>query len=61
MNTLSYLLLNYSNAPHINKLDDYSIISKDMDDLITNITFYYDKNNLDKYIGDFIIKQYKKN
>jgi len=61
MNTLSYLLLNYSNAPHINKLDDYSIISKDMDDLITNITFYYDKNKLDKYIGDFIIKQYKKN
>ena len=61
MNTLSYLLLNYSNAPHINKLDDYSIISKDMDDLITNITFYYDKNKLDKYIVDFIIKQYKKN
>jgi len=61
MNTLSYLLLNYNNAPHINKLDDYSIISKGMDDLINNITFYYDENKLDRYIGDFIIKQYKKN
>lgn len=60
MNTLSYLLLNYKNAPHINRLEDYSIISKNMNDLIKNITFYYNKNKLDKYIGDFIVKQYKK-
>lgn len=60
MNTLSYLLLNYRNAPHITELSDYSILSKNTDDLIKSMTFYYNKNRLDKYIGDFIIKHYKK-
>ena len=60
MNTLSYLLLNYKNAPHIKELSDYSIISKNMMELIKNITHYYNKNKLEKFMGDFIIRQYKK-
>lgn len=60
MNTLSYLLLNYKNAPHICQLNDYSIISKDTGDLIKSLVHYHNKNKLNKYIGDFIIKQYKK-
>ena len=60
MSTLSYLLLNYKDAPHIDKLNDYSIMSKNMDDFIKILTYYYNKNKLDKYVGDFIIRQYKK-
>lgn len=60
MNTLNYLLLNYKNAPHITELDDYSIISKSINDLIKNLIYHYNKNLLNKYIGDFIVRQYKK-
>ena len=68
MNTLSYLLLNYKNAPHIKGLPDYSIICKNITELVKNLTYYHDKNKLDKFIakpragplGDFIIKQYKR-
>ena len=60
MNTLSYLLLNYKNAPHIKELSDYSIICKNITELVKNLTYYHDKNKLDKFIGDFIIKQYKR-
>ena len=60
MNTLSYLLLNYKNAPHIKELPDYSIICKNISDLVKNLTYYHDKNTLDKYIGDFIIRHYKR-
>ena len=68
MNTLSYLLLNYKDAPHIKELADYSIICKNIAELVKNLTYYHDKNKLDKYIakpragplGDFIIRQYKR-
>lgn len=60
MNTLNYLLLNYKDAPHIQGLPNYSIISKSVNDLIKTIVYYYEKNKLDKHIGDFIIGQYKK-
>lgn len=60
MNTMSYLLLNYNNAPALTHLADYSIISKNTDSLIQDLIFYYKKNKLDKHIGDFIIQQYKK-
>lgn len=60
MNTMNYLLLNYNNAPCIKQLDDHSIISKDFDDMIKNLMYYYDKDKLDKYIGDLLITYYKK-
>lgn len=60
MNTLSFLLLNYKNAPCLNNLNDYSIISKNVDFLIKDLIFYYRKDTLDKYFGDFIVKHYKK-
>lgn len=60
MNTLSYLLLNYNNAPVLTELPDYSIISKNVDCLIKDLIHYYNKNKLDKHIGDFIVQQYKK-
>ncbi len=60
MNTMSYLLLNYNDAPGLTQLPDYSIMSKNVDSLINDLIFYYKKNKLDKHIGDFIIQQYKK-
>lgn len=60
MNTMSYLLLNYNTAPQLESLPDYSIISKDTESLIKNLIYYHKKGNFEKYIGDFIVKQYKK-
>ena len=60
MNTMSYLLLNYNNAPRLQSLPDYSIITKDTETLIKNLIHYNKHGTFEKYIGDFIIKQYKK-
>ncbi len=60
MNTMSYLLLNYNDAPGLAQLPDYSIMSRNIDSLINDLIYYYKKNKLDKHIGDFIVQQYKK-
>ncbi len=60
MNTMSYLLLNYNNAPVLTHLPDYSIVSKNVDTFVNDLIFYHKKNKLDKHIGDFIVQQYKK-
>lgn len=61
MNTMSYLLLNYDNAPQLQTLSDYSLLSKDNTTLIRDLVHFYNKGTFDKFIGDFIVKQYKKN
>lgn len=61
MNTFNYLLLNYNSAPHINKLNDYTTICQNNEKLIKSLIYYFNKKKLSKYIGDFIIKNYKKN
>jgi len=60
VNTMSYLLLNHNNAPQLQSLSDYSIISKDTETLIKDLIHYHKTGKFDKYIGDFIVKQYKK-
>ncbi|ARF09051.1 hypothetical protein Catovirus_1_1101 [Catovirus CTV1] len=60
MNTLTYLLLNHNNAPQLEALADYSTISKNTEFLINDLIHYHRKGSFNKYIGDFIIKQYKK-
>ncbi|ARF09190.1 C2H2-type zinc finger [Catovirus CTV1] len=60
MNTMSYLLLNYNTAPQLKSLPDYSIITKNTETLINDLIFYHKKGTFEKYIGDFIIKQYKR-
>lgn len=57
-----YIQQNYSDAPPLKKLDDYSIIEKNNcdSDLIDNIVHHYNHKNLDQYLGDFIVKYYKK-
>lgn len=60
MNTMSYLLVNYNDAPKLEPLSDYSIISDSTETLIKDLVFYQNKGTIDKYFGNFIIKQYKK-
>jgi len=50
----------YPNAPHLEKLDDYSILHEDNTDLMQDLIYYSRKNRVNKYIGDIIIKFYKK-
>lgn len=61
MNTMTYLLLNHNEAPQLRALPDYSIISKNSDTLVKDLIHYHNKGAFDKYIGDFIVRQYKKN
>jgi hypothetical protein len=60
MNTMSYLLLNYNDAPQLKALNDYSIMSNNTNNLIDNLVYYHKNGKFDKYIGDFIVQQYKK-
>lgn len=55
-----YVEQNYSDAPAIAKLDDYTIIENDDSDLLNNIIYNYNHKMLDKYLGDFLVKYYKK-
>jgi len=51
----------YPDAPHLDQLDHYSIIHEDDKiDLTQDLLYFYKKNILDKYLGDIIIKYYKK-
>jgi hypothetical protein len=62
MNALSFAAINYKNAPILKPLLDYSIIDKEdkKNDIEDVVLFHYDKDSLDKFLGDFIIKYYKK-
>lgn len=68
----------YSDAPPLLKLDDYSLIkyegidedddnhllNQDInidDEFISTLSFNYNNDCLHKYLGDFVIKYYKKN
>ncbi|ARF11999.1 zinc finger protein [Klosneuvirus KNV1] len=51
----------YPDAPCLAQLDHYSIIHEDDEiDLTQDLIYYQKKNILDKYLGDIIIKYYKK-
>ena len=50
---------NYPNAPHLAMLENYSVIHEDID-FTSDLIYYYKKNKLNAYLGDIIIKYYKK-
>lgn len=64
MSTMSYLMTNYTNAPVLKALNDYSVIEHDDNndefDLMDTLILHHDNGTLDRYIGDFIVKIYKK-
>lgn len=57
---LQYISKNYNSAPQLCQLDDYSNIGKNEQTLIEELIYYYKKSILHEYIGNYIIKNYKK-
>jgi chemotaxis protein histidine kinase CheA len=60
MSAIQYITQNYCNAPKLSQLNDYSDISENEQKLIDNLIFYHNKGLLHEYIGNYIIKHYKK-
>ena len=73
VSTLSYVAINYKDAPALAPIDDYSKITFDLDsededrdldkskkEFIELMIIKYEKNILDRYLGNMIIKCYKK-
>ena len=62
ISTFNYVLSNYITSPVLRTLDDYSIIKNHLSDdkFVELLIFNYNHNSLISYLGDFIIKQYKK-
>jgi BED zinc finger len=73
VNTMSYIIKNFNNAPPLQPIDDYSQLQYDVklldsdktienhdNELVEIMIYYYNENTLDKYLGNFIIKLYKK-
>ncbi|ARF09389.1 hypothetical protein Indivirus_1_12 [Indivirus ILV1] len=56
----TYVQKKYPNAPGLQYLNDYSKLQYDNKNLMDILIENYDKNSLHKYLGDFIIKSYKK-
>lgn len=65
VSTLSYVMKNYTNAPALEQLIDYDSIQynekDDEFDLMKMIFHHHRKRSLAGYLGDFIVKSYKKN
>jgi hypothetical protein len=69
----NYIQQNYSDAPHLIQLSDYSPLEKQYErknededddekcDLATILRYHYKNKQLHCYLGNFIIKNYKKN
>lgn len=52
---------NYPDAPHLAMLKNYAVIHEDEDiDFTQDLIYYHNKNKLNSYLGDIIIKFYKK-
>lgn len=55
-----YIKTNYPNALAIDELNDYSTIKLDNKDLIDTLLYFIENKGIPIHIGEFIIKNYKK-
>lgn len=61
VNALSYVVKNYNNAPIIESFSDFELLKTSKNDTLEElVVYYYRINQLDKYIGNIIVQQYKK-
>lgn len=51
---------NYPDAPYLAMLEDYAVIHEDEDSFTKDLIYCNKKNILNSYLGDIIIKYYKK-
>ena len=57
-NHINYIKDNYSSAPPLQKLEDYSVIEDDQ--LLDDLIYHLNHSSLDEYLGKVLIKYYKK-
>ena len=62
MSTMAYVIKNYSEAPALEFIKDCAAIRYEQDNIefVDSLIFEHNNNKLHMYIGDFIIKTYKK-
>ena len=62
VSTMAYVLKNYKEAPLLEPLKDYSALHFEQNntEFVDNLIYEHNHNKLHIYIGDFIIKTYKK-
>ena len=62
VSTMAYVIKNYKDAPVLESVKDYSAIHYEQDntEFVDNLIYEQNHNKLHVYIGDFIIKTYKK-
>ncbi|ARF10030.1 hypothetical protein Indivirus_9_7 [Indivirus ILV1] len=62
VNNITFVVNNYPDAPALEKLPTYThLLEAKKMTLIDVVIMYYNDKKLDKFVGDFIIKSYKKN
>lgn len=57
----TYVQQNYPNAPVLEGIANYDKLMYENDDFIDTLVYNYNNSCLHKYLGDFIVKYYKKN
>jgi hypothetical protein len=59
---MSYVIKNFKSAPPLTALHDYTPIKYDKNDneFVELMIYYNEQQSLDRYLGNFIIKRYKK-
>jgi hypothetical protein len=56
----NYIQKKFSDAPELLEMTEYAKLTFDDEDFIGTITYKYNNNCLDSYLGDFIVQYYKK-
>jgi len=56
----NYIQQNYPDAPALEGLEDYAQIEYTENTFVGTLVYEYNNNTLQKYLGDFIIENYKK-
>jgi hypothetical protein len=62
VSTMAYVIKNFKDAPALEMINDYSKLHNEQDNnsFIEELIHQYDHQKLDMYIGNFIVKTYKK-
>lgn len=61
MSAITYAMINYKDAPALEAIEDYSLVIDNKDNkFVKNLATNYRRKISDKYLGDYLIKYYKK-
>jgi|688.fasta_scaffold258254_1 hypothetical protein len=62
VSTMAYVIKNFKDAPALETMIDYSALhyEQNTNQFVEELIYHYEHSRLDEYIGNFIIKYYKK-